>query len=61
MSTASRLCRICLTPEDNVKFQRILDGSKRFALDLFFVSQIKVNCSEKMIIDWINVIIELGN
>ncbi|KAG5669595.1 hypothetical protein PVAND_017482 [Polypedilum vanderplanki] len=42
MSATSRLCRICLTQEDNVKFQRILDTNHRFALDLFFVAQIKI-------------------
>ncbi|CAG9812299.1 unnamed protein product [Chironomus riparius] len=42
MNTLNRLCRICLMPEDTVTFQRILDCTKRFALDLFYVTQIKI-------------------
>lgn len=41
--TTMRCCRVCLQPEEGLEFSRILDENKKFALDLFYVSQIKVN------------------
>jgi hypothetical protein len=40
---AQRWCRICLTPESNVEYNRILDPEKKFSSELYYVSQITVS------------------
>jgi hypothetical protein len=40
---AQRWCRICLTVENNVEFSPILDPEKKFAAELYYVSQINVS------------------
>jgi hypothetical protein len=37
-----KICRICLAPEDKVKFHKLFDPNENFAADLYYLSSVAV-------------------
>jgi hypothetical protein len=46
MSDVKRLCRLCLEPEKNETFARILEGNSKTSVRIFVLIGIEVNNKE---------------